>query len=615
MDKEFKVQLKVNVINQLLLYRKSTFKDRCTFLDEDIQNAQRAKSKTVKISMDKENKTVTLWNDGKPLEDPQALFSIAESGWDSDTVESENPFGMGFFSNISVSELIEIKSGKYHIIFDVDKIIQTNNPEAIEVSLLDVPVEDFTLILHKFDFSTIHDWQIRERALQLGKYVHELDIYIGNELCPKMSLENGDGHSDNLVIDDGEIKGWFRFTHSWESRLGVFYRGRHIKNLDFMGIIGDVHVTDKTLNLTAPDRKNIVEDEKYVEFISLLKVYIQEYCLNVIASKPQNYVDTYSSSLKYYASGDLFFNSFRFMMVKSKDDYTYVEKLLKIKKERSYLRTFSELEAYLKIDQPYIKEDVDYLEYESEPVGPAQPKGVFAEKSPSYSGSTYTSGRPASTIEKVYKDDLHLLTGDRLLSESGIKFWVDVSGLAEYEEQVNIAHHYGITLIVCRNSVEASLWEEKEEQGKAFHISKLKDQVSIVSELFNTDLNVREQRAAMLFGMVSRMCGFERNIFIIGDLKSKRVLELEELDFRDEVEIQDLMFALDSKSSMIYVDRKIIRSSKLRSDMSTIIALNDYKFIMKYIREICDSLSELLRQDSLALMTDLIRALAENPWF
>jgi len=73
-----KVELKVNVINQLKLLRQSTFKDILCFLDEDIQNAQRAKAKNVYISI--EGDSIIIENDGSILDNPQSLFSIAESG-------------------------------------------------------------------------------------------------------------------------------------------------------------------------------------------------------------------------------------------------------------------------------------------------------------------------------------------------------------------------------------------------------------------------------------------------------------------------------------------------------------------------------------------------------
>lgn len=170
------VELKVNVINQLKLLRQSTFKDIYCFLDEDVQNAQRAKATEVKITIDRYENKVIIENNGNILTNPQALFSIAESGWDENVRSSENPFGMGFFSNITVSNLINVYSGNTYITFDVEKMIATSNTE-IEVEELNDYYDGFKLVLNNFDFETANSWDIEERVKILGKYVHELDIY------------------------------------------------------------------------------------------------------------------------------------------------------------------------------------------------------------------------------------------------------------------------------------------------------------------------------------------------------------------------------------------------------------------------------------------------------
>lgn len=147
------VELKVNVINQLKLLRQSTFKDIYCFLDEDVQNAQRAKATEVKVTIDRYENKVVIENNGNILTNPQALFSIAESGWDESVRSSENPFGMGFFSNITVSNLINVHSGNTYITFDVEKMIATSNTE-IEVEELDDYYNGFKLVLNNFDFET-----------------------------------------------------------------------------------------------------------------------------------------------------------------------------------------------------------------------------------------------------------------------------------------------------------------------------------------------------------------------------------------------------------------------------------------------------------------------------
>ena len=171
------VEIKVNIINQLKLFKMSTFKDLLCFLDEDIQNAQRAKAKNIKINYN--DHKLTIENDGEILDDPQKLFSIAESGWDNTIVKNENPFGIGFFSNIVVSDYIEIYSGNKYIIFDVNNMINSGNTQ-LEVLENNEFVNGFKLVLNDIK-KDIYDFEIEERLQLLANNIHELTIFFNNK--------------------------------------------------------------------------------------------------------------------------------------------------------------------------------------------------------------------------------------------------------------------------------------------------------------------------------------------------------------------------------------------------------------------------------------------------
>lgn len=195
------VEVKINIINQLKLFRQSTFKDKLCFLDEDIQNAQRAKAKNFKVTVLENDNKIIIENDGGVLEDPQCLFSIAESGWDNEVKETENPFGMGFFSNISVSNYIEIYSGGKKVIFDVDKMIRENNT-TLEVLKSDEFYQGFKIVLNNFDFEDIYKFQIAERMKMLGQYIGELEVYYNGVKQNKKDLTEDDGSEFTLKIEE-----------------------------------------------------------------------------------------------------------------------------------------------------------------------------------------------------------------------------------------------------------------------------------------------------------------------------------------------------------------------------------------------------------------------------
>ena len=283
------------------MLRQSTFKDIYCFLDEDVQNAQRAGATEVKITVKKYEGTVIIENNGKILSNPQALFSIAESGWDDNVKKSENPFGMGFFSNITVSNLINIHSGHKYITFNIEDMINTNNTE-IKVEEVEEYYDGFKLILNNFDFDAAYEFKIEERTEILGKYIQELDIYYNEQLIEKKDLTEGDDSKYKFSINDSDVKGWIGLggNYFWGDNINIFYKGRLVTNLEgFPYLKGDLHVNDKTLNLTSPDRKDIIRDDKLDEFKTLIKIYVEEYCDNLIIQGIKD-AKFYSSCFNYY---------------------------------------------------------------------------------------------------------------------------------------------------------------------------------------------------------------------------------------------------------------------------------------------------------------------------
>lgn len=348
------VELKVNVINQLKLLRQSTFKDIYCFLDEDVQNAQRAKATEVRVTVDRWGEgTVTIENNGNILTNPQALFSIAESDWDEEIRNSENPFGMGFFSNITVSNLINVHSGNTYITFDVEDMISTNNTE-IKVEEIDEYYDGFKLILRNFDFDTASSYDIQERVEVLGKYIHELDIYYNGELIEEKDLTEGDGSKYQFSVDDENCKGWIALgnNYSWGNNVNVFYKGRLVAPLEGLPYLkGDLHVSDKTLNLTSPDRKDIIKDEKLNVFKKVITEHVEKYCTSLLVNGEENISD-YASCFGYYVNKKNVKNSIKFMTFKSKseDDIKYLKGIAIARGKNKDIKSFTGYEIYLKKD-------------------------------------------------------------------------------------------------------------------------------------------------------------------------------------------------------------------------------------------------------------------------
>lgn len=579
------VELKVNVINQLKLLRQSTFKDIYCFLDEDVQNAQRAKATEVKVTVDRwGEKTVTIENNGNVLTNPQALFSIAESDWDEEVRNSENPFGMGFFSNITVSNLINVHSGNTYITFDVEDMISTNDTE-IKVEEIDEYYDGFKLILRNFDFDTASEYKIQERVEVLGKYIHELDIYYNGELIEEKDLTEGDGSKYQFSVDDENCKGWIALgnNYSWGNNVNVFYKGRLVAPLEGLAYLkGDLHVSDKTLNLTSPDRKDIIKDEKLNVFKKVITEYVEKYCTSLLVNGEENISD-YASCFGYYVNKKNVKNSIKFMTFKSKseDDIKYLKGIAIARGKNKDIKSFTGYEIYLKKDAAKQNEQI-VNEVTVNPKLQTVPEEASGRV---YHEASYSHSDGYVEVPEIKQEDLMEKRGSLIIDSVEPTFFIGFNEVEQYEYKLNIAKHYDLKIIVSRNDVETSILKSMKESDNVLHISELKEEVSVTGYLSNTELSTKESRALMIFDMISRILGFDHNVFAIGDLMVTKSVSVESIGVKEEMIEPNIVVLKDALNDKVYVDRSIINKNKLRNDLDVRLDVFDYQFILANFKE------------------------------
>lgn len=579
------VELKVNVINQLKLLRQSTFKDIYCFLDEDIQNAQRAKATEVRVAVDRWGEgTVTIENNGNILTNPQALFSIAESDWDEEVRNSENPFGMGFFSNITVSNLINVHSGNTYITFDVEDMISTNNTE-IKVEEIDEYYDGFKLILRNFDFDTASEYRIQERVEVLGKYVHELDIYYNGKLIEEKDLTEGDDSKYQFSIDDENCKGWIALgnNYSWGNNVNVFYKGRLVAPLEgFPYLKGDLHINDKTLNLTSPDRKDIIKDGKLNAFKEVISDHVEKYCTSLLIDGEENISD-YSSCFGRYVDKKDIKNSIKFMTFKSKneDDVKYLKGIAIARRKNRDIDSFTGYEIYLQKDAAKQNEQI-INEVTVNPKLQTVPEEASGRV---YHEASYSRSDGYVEVPEIKQEDLMEKRGSLIIASVEPTFFIGFNEVEQYEYKLNIAKHYDLKIIVSRNDVETSILKSMKESDNVLHISELKEEVSVTGYLSNTELSTKESRALMIFDMISRILGFDHNVFAIGDLMVTKSVSVESIGVEEEMIEPNIVVLKDALNDKVYVDRSIINKNKLRNDLDVRLDVFDYQFILANFKE------------------------------
>lgn len=609
------VELKVNAINQLVLLRNSTFKDKLSFLDEDVQNAQRAGATEVRITTDYYGHTVTIENNGAVLDDPQKLFAIAESGWDENTQNTENPFGMGFFSNITVSDDLEIRTG--------DKIIRFNVPEIIRTRNIEIPVEKteetydgFKLILNGVDFSKVNTSQIRERAEILGQYVTELDIWYNGEPIEKKDLTEGDDSPFQFPVEDETATGWIALgdNYMYSDNLCVFLRGRLVTKLPDMPYLkGCLHVKDSTLNLTAPDRKDIIRDEKLSSFKERVKDMVKDYCMEIL-DEGYRKLDDYTSAFNWYSDTDAMKHRMQFLTLKSRntEDMKYLRGIALAQKEHNASNYEEYMDYLLRLEKGDSEQNEERMGEIQIPVEvqskPEEPKGrVYHESRTEYSEG-YTE------VPEIEDDETQECPGMKILDSDEPVFFMKFSEVEEYERLINVVKHYNLRLILSRNRVEHKVLErlQSEKRLPVFHISELKEEVKVTGTLSNTVLNGQERRGLMILGLISRILGFDHNVFAIGDLIVTKRINMPVLQTEKETVETNVTVLHDLDNGKVYVDRTVFNKNRLSDSLDETLTVPDYQFVMSNLRKISEQVSLLTDRKKAECMDTILDALGNG---
>jgi hypothetical protein len=631
-------ELRVNAINYLMMLMNSTFKDPACFLDENGQNADRAKATYFKVTIDYHKGKVTVEDNGQGLSDHQKLFSIAESGWDSDVMENENPFGTGFFSNIGPSKRIEIWSRDKHIVFNANKVIQTrdmkssNDPDG-GIFVEQVPEEEFfhgfKMTLHDFDFSLISPSDIEERVMLLGRYMHQLEIYMNGVLQERLDLTTGDGSAFLASVQDNELcKGWLSLSDSWNSAsVNIFYKGRFVMKLDDCYYAkGDLHITDKALNLTAPDRKDVIKDSKLSAFNTFIKNILKKVAVEAVATGTQKDIDLHTGAIEWYVDKDeaAKLARFRIFLGSDKKDMGFIKKISHLKKDNPRLDSLSDVEAYLQKQeqQESDKEEKEIVrEYDYAEEQAISDRLSGSRGSGGYSGGGGYSGRE-SKVQVINDKDVIEVSGEVVVNDNATPiFWIKLEELTAHEHKIRMIEYHELRLIIVRNKLEQTLLTKMQDSDKfnVLHIAELKENILIKATLSNRGQSVKEQRADMILDMISRMAGFGQNVFAIGDVMMATITSIPCIKRNYEVVEEDVVAVVNEEEGVIYVDRSVLNAKSLEENLNDNLTLNDYKFILfhleafiKQMETLRNSIERDLRPDFENLFERILQGLARN---
>ncbi len=106
-----KIQLKVDE-TKLVQNLRHAFTQRSNVISELMQNARRAGATKIRFQLSSHlsNSKLTIEDNGNGIDDFADLLTVASSGWDAETIETESPFGLGFLSALYACKSIMVES-------------------------------------------------------------------------------------------------------------------------------------------------------------------------------------------------------------------------------------------------------------------------------------------------------------------------------------------------------------------------------------------------------------------------------------------------------------------------------------------------------------------------
>lgn len=269
------------------------FSNRFTLVTELLQNARRAGAQHIDVAYDADALRLTVQDDGCGLQDFQALLTFHHSGWDSQTVVEERPFGLGFTKCLYAATRCIVHSGHRRV--DIDTAAALDRVPC-EVVATDSVVHGTRVELHGVDLS---DLSVRMDRLCQG---FPVDVMFNGKRLFRRYAE------DCLAFEATPI-GAVHLTGRYDGRamrgMLVFLQGICVQSPAYFDSdrVNVVHLDPRQFVARLPDRDVLIDaDQQLPRIEAQLQQCWRHHLHKARANLPdRSFVDTFYNAMRSWS--------------------------------------------------------------------------------------------------------------------------------------------------------------------------------------------------------------------------------------------------------------------------------------------------------------------------
>lgn len=257
---------------RLVQVLRDAFTNPTTFVSELAQNARRSGSSCIVIDFDDTQRTFSIEDTGTGITDWSALLTIGTSGWDLETIDVENAFGIGQLSMIHAAAHVRIESSTGTLDAATDDILQMKplsitpavRDKGTKISLSGVKTElgskpyqpkgFLDSLFEAYPIPVIINGKELARpysidALRARQDLVETQTELGHLFTPKDKLAD----STTFYLQGFKVAGGREYFGSPKTTFDHSY----------------LHITDSSVRARCPDRNQLIEADRVLKNAAL----------------------------------------------------------------------------------------------------------------------------------------------------------------------------------------------------------------------------------------------------------------------------------------------------------------------------------------------------------